>query len=387
MSLLNTEIQSEKDDQLYWWSGLSQPLHTLLETCQYSEDDQLNHMRLFHQYIVPSLGPRPVNGGPYYGAWLTYNGSSLEYSLNWKEKGPPGLETIRFTIEPCSRAAGTPADPLNQDAAPKLLRNLARVSPGIDLARYELFHAETRVPSDAADAIRSKNPPGAPLTGNWVAFDLERRGAGATAKAYFLPHMKAVLTGLPPQTIVFDAMRKCNGKYGSYDGSIQLLDSYLESFAARGAEAPMVVMLSNDCVPDGPSCRNKVYVQGAVGSLAHARDMFSLGGRLTGPLAREGLEAVSELWRHLFGFSSRAEADAGANTVVWEDGRKFLCVYEMRPTPPGEPVADMEVKLHLPGWRLGQTDAQLAQRLAAWFEKHGHASLAARYQTDLAATL
>lgn len=373
---VQTNIQSDNGGPAFWWEALSQPLQTLLQTSKYSEDDQLYYLRWFNQHITPSLGPAPVNGQPHYGAWLTYDGSRLEYSLNWKEKKPD--QTIRFTLEPCSERAGTAADPLNQQAAGDLLASMAKDVPGIDLARFNLFASETRVPDEAADEIRAKNPLGAPLTGTWVAFDLER--GTVVAKAYFLPHLRAVLTGTPTKTIVFDAIRKCNGPSGNYDGSIGVLDDYLESFGSE--EAPQVVLLSNDCVPDSPTCRNKVYVHAAIGSLAHAKDMFSLGGRLTGPLVAKGLEAVAGLWYHLFDLDA---SDPNAeSTVVWEDGRKFLCVYEMKPTPEGEAVTDMEVKLHLPGWRLGKTDQKVGERLSSWFEKHGHADLAARYQPDLA---
>lgn len=380
LGLVNADKISKEEDQAYWWGVLGQPLNRLLQTSKYSEGDQLYYPAWFHQYIAPALGPRPAGGKPYYGAWLTYDGSPLEYSLNWKEKKLE--QTIRFTIEPASRKAGTPADPLNQLAAKELLTLMAKEIPGIDLTRFELFHSETRVPDEAADEIREKNPPGAPLTGVWVAFDLER--GAVVAKSYFLPHMKAVLTGIPTKTIAFDAIRKCNGPTGDYSPSIEVLDSYLESFP-NSEEAPQVVLLSNDCVVDSPTSRNKVYVHAAVGSLAHAKDMFCLGGRLTGPLAKEGLKAVSEFWYHIMGFDpSDAEAE---NRIVWPDGRKFLCVYEMKPTPSGEPVTDMEVKLHIPGWRLGKTDAEVGELLSDWFRQHGHPDLAERYLPDMASTL
>lgn len=373
---VNQDIQTDRADQAFWWGALGQPLATLFRTSQYSENDQLYYLRWFHQHIMPALGPRPSHGKPHYGAWLTHDGSRLEYSLNWKERKLD--QTIRFTIEPSSRQAGTAADPLNQRAAKDLLTAMVKEVPGIDLTRFDLFYSETRVPDDAADEIKEKNPLGAPLTGFWVAFDLER--GGIVAKAYFLPHMKAVWTGIPTKTIVFDAIRKCNGSFGSYDGSIAALDSYLESFSSE--EAPAVVLLSNDCVVDSHASRVKVYVHASIGSLAHAKDMFHLGGRLKGPIVSEGLKAVEDLWYHLFGLD-KSDPDAEGK-VLLPDGRKFLCVYEMRPTQEGP---DMEVKLHIPGWRLGKTDTEISELLSSWFKAHGHQDLATRYQPDLASAL
>jgi DMATS type aromatic prenyltransferase len=386
LTQVNQDMQPAKqDDVSFWWDALSGPLATLFQTNKYSDSQQLYYLRWLRQWIMPAMGPRPspIDGKPHYGAWLTHDGSRLEYSLNWKEKKPD--QTIRFTIEPTSREAGTPADPLNQLAARKLLTAMAKDLDGVDLTRFEIFHAETRVPNDAAEEIIAKNPPGAPLTGVWVAFDLER--GGIVAKAYFLPHLKAILTGIPTKTIVFDAIRKCNGPAGSYDAPIAALDDYLKSFSAE--DEPQVALLANDCVVDSPASRCKVYVHPTVpGTLAAAKDMFHLGGRLSGPATTAGLKAISDLWYLLFGLDS---ADpASDEKVVLPDGRKFLCVYEMRPTQEGEKSQagpDIEVKLHIPGWRLGKTDTQVSALLEKWFQDHGHNDLAARYRADLTSTL
>ncbi|RWA08746.1 hypothetical protein EKO27_g6370 [Xylaria grammica] len=375
------EVQSGIADQAFWWGALAHPLATLLRTSQYSQLDQLYYLRWFHKWVTPALGPRPIDGKPHYGAWLTYDGSCLEYSLNWKEKKPG--QTVRFTIEPSSKDAGTAADPLKQLAAREFLTAMAKDVPGIDMKRFDLFHSEICVPDDRANEVQIKNPVGGPLTLVWVAFDLER--GRIVAKAYFLPHMKAVLTGIPTKTIVFDAIRKCNGLGGSYDGSITALNDYLESFPLD--KAPQVVLLSNDCVADSPACRNKVYVHASVGTLAHAKSMFHLGGRLSGETIAAGLRSVHDLWCHLFNLDS-TDPDS-ENVVALADGRLFLCVYEMRPTKGGDVSGgvDMEVKLHIPGWRLGKSDTEMSEMMRSWFRSHGDREFAARYEPDLASAL
>jgi DMATS type aromatic prenyltransferase len=378
---INQEVQASRQDQAFWWSALGQPLSTLLRTSRYNADDEKYYLRWLHDHIMPALGPRPVDGRPHCGSWLTHDGSSLEYSLNWKQN--KDAQTVRLAIEPASRQSGTPADPLNQRAAGDVLESLARHVPGVDLARFRLFREATSVPDAAAADVRQKNPPELPLTSVWLAFDLER-GQAMVAKAYYLPHLRAIWSGVSPRTIVLDAIRSCNGPSGSYDGAVALLDDYLGSFASAGAEAgqaPQVVLLSNDCVADSPSCRFKVYVQAAVSSLAHALDMFSLGGRLSGQATAEGLAAVRELWCHLFGLDS--SDPQAADVVVMSAGRQLLCVYEMRPAQGPRDAPDIEVKLHIPSWRMGKTDAELGARLAAWFDRHGAHELAARYLRDL----
>lgn len=376
---INQEVHSNKKDQEFWWDAFGEPLATLLKTSQYSEEEQLYYLRWFHQWIMPSLGPRPLNGKPHFGATLTYDGSPLEYSLNWKEK--KSNQTIRFTTEPCSRKAGTAADPLNQLAAKDLLTAMAKDISGIDLTRFNLFLSETNVPDEAVEEALSKYPPGIFRARTWIAYDLE--GGGIVAKAYFNPVWKAIHTGRPTNAIVFDAIRKCNGPAGSYDAPIEVLDSYLRTFS--GSEAPHIGLLSNDCVVDSPRSRVKVYVVAYAYTLAKAKEVFHLGGRISGPDIAAGVKAVGDWWCHLFGLSS-SDPDID-NKEVLPAGSRCIFTFEMRPTAKGQEAPDIEVKMHTPMTWLGQTDAQICDVLSTWFQKHGHPDLAARYQPDLISAL
>lgn len=376
----NQELQSsKKKDRGFWWGALGQSLATLLKTSRYGDKEQLSYLRWFRHWIMDALGPRPVDGKPHYGSSFTYDGSPLEYSLHWKEKKLD--QSIRFTIEPCSRKAGTAADPLNKLAAKDLLTAMAKEVPGIDLTRFNLFWSETHVPNEAADKVLSKIPSDHSRACVLLAFDLER--GGIAAKAYFNPALKAICTRTPIQTVVFDAIRKCNGPTGSYDASIEALGSYLETLDAH--KPPRIFLLSNDCIVDSPAARVKVYVFVPVNTLAKAQDVFCLGGRLTGPVTAGGLKAVSDFWCHIFGLSS-SDPDIGDKEVLPPESE---CVFgfEMRPTTESQIGSNMEVKMYFPGSWLGQTDAQICEVLSTWFRNHGHPDLAARYQPDLASTL
>lgn len=373
-------IQIHNEDEVFWWNAFGQSLGTLLKTSRYSDKEQVYYLRWFQQWITGSFGPRPVDGKPHYASSFTYDGSPMEYSLNWKEKKTD--QTIRFTAEPCSRQAGTAADPLNQLAAKNLLTAMTKDVSGIDLTRFNIFLSETNVPDEAVEEVLSKLPPYVPRARVLVAFDLER--GGIVAKAYFNPALRSLYTGKPVNTIVFDAIRKCNGPAGSYDASINVLSSYLETFGA--GEAPHIFMLSNDCIADSPASRIKVYVGApVVNTLAKAKDVFHLGGKLSGPAIAAGLKAVSEFWCHLFGLSI-SDQDVDDKEVPIAETR-CVFVFEMRPGTNGQKGSDMEVKMHMPGSWFGKTDAQVCQVMSTWFQKHGHPDLAKRYQSDLALAL
>ena len=375
----NYELHLNKEDRVFWWSALGQSLATLLKTCRYGDNEQLFYLRWFQQWIMDSLGPRPLDGKPHYGPSFTYDGSPLEYSLHWKEKRPKQI--IRFTVEPCSQKAGTAADPLNQLAAKDLLTTMTNSVPGIDLTRFNLFLSETSVPNEAADKVLSKIPSDhcrAPLL---IAFDLER--GGIAAKAYFNPALKAIYTRTSTETVVFNAIGKCNGPAGTYDASIRALEGYLKMFNVR--HAPRIILLSNDCIVDSPAARVKIYAYMPVNTLAKARHVFQLGGRLTGPVTAGGLKAIGDFWCHIFGFSS-LDPDIDDKPVLPADS-SCIFGFEMRPTTEGQMEPDMEVKMYIPGSWLGETDAQICEVLSAWFQSHGCPDLAARYQPDLISTL
>jgi DMATS type aromatic prenyltransferase len=373
---VSQDIVVENINQAFWWDKLGPSFASLLETSEYSGQEQLYYLRWFYENILPALGPRPVDGKSNYPAWITHDGSCLEFSLNWKQT--EAKQTIRFSFEPVTEQAGTNADPLNQRAAGIHLTRLANHIPDADLGRFQALRAAMSVPHESADEIIARNPPGSPLSTTWLACDLER-GGGIVAKSYYLPHLKAVHTGIPTKSIVFDAMRACNGAFGVYDSGISPINEYLESF--KQGPAPMVVLLSNDCVPDSQSSRLKVYVFSGANTLSHARDMFNLGGRLSGTATEEGLRAIEDFWCHLFGLDQNEPASA--DQVVLPDAAHFICVYEVRPTPGPGDAPNIEVKLHLPSWHMDKTDAERSELLSAWFERHGAHGLASRYKQDL----
>lgn len=372
------ETSLDHADQDFWWGLLGQSFATLLKTGQYGDEEQLEYLRWFRRWVLSSLGPRPVDGQPHYRAMFTYDGSPLEYSVNWKEK--KANQTIRFTTEPTSWKAGTAADPLNQLASRDLLTGMAKDVPGIDLTRFNLLLAETHVPDDAAEEVLSKLPPGHPRTRVLVAYDLEH--GAVVAKAYFNPALRAIHSGTSSNRVVFNAIRKCNGPHGSYDASVELLRGYLDAAQGAADGGPQIFMLAHDCIADSPASRVKVYVTAPVTTLAAGLDMFNLGGRLTGPVIQAGLEAVRSFWGHLFGPDALEE-----DKEVLPAGSRCVFVFEMRPVQDGQKETDLEVKMHMPGSWLGKTDVQASQVLSNWFQKHGHPDFAARYQPDLASAL
>ena len=375
LSQVNQTICPDSEDRAFWWGALSEPLASLLQSYQYSDEVQLKYLRWFYQWVLPALGPRPVDGKPYYGSWITHDLSPLEYSLNWKEKSPK--QTIRFTLEPITKEAGTASDPINQLGALEFLKTVSKDVPSLDLTRFNHFLEATNVPEDGIDDALAKIPSFFPRSRVWIAFDLEQSGS-LVAKSYFLPHWRAIQSGIPAKTIIFDAIQACQGTDGStYDGSLAAIESYLSTFS-RQEDEPQVGLLSNDCVADVTGSRLKVYFRSSIDTIAGAKNMYSLGGRLKSANIDAGLKGIGEFWNHLFGLDS---SDPASENKVCLQEHKCIFVYEMRSTKGSEP--DIDVKFHIPMWQLGLSDGQISERLASWFESHSHPDLATRYKSNL----
>ncbi|ETS75465.1 hypothetical protein PFICI_12409 [Pestalotiopsis fici W106-1] len=373
---VNREIVTHDQDQTFWWDLMGRSLATQLKANQYGNEEQLYYLRWFKKWIPYSFGPQPVDGNAYYDSTFTPDGSPIEYSLNWKEK--KARQTVRLAIEPCSREAGTAADPLNQLASKSLLEAMAKDVTNIDMVRFNNILAETNVPDEDAERILSKLPPSEPQVLLLIAYDLEQ--GEILPKAYFNPLLRAIHSGTSTKKVVFDAVRKCNGPHGSYDASLATLDDYLDSRDA--VDGPHVFLLGHDCIVDSPASRMKIYVFTHVTTLATALDAFHLGGRISGSTIEGGLEAVRSFWCHRFSLNG-SDSDV-ENREMLPPGSRCLFVYEMRPTQPGQKEPEIEVKMHMPGTWLGETDAEVCQVMSSWFQKHNHPDLAARYQTDMA---
>lgn len=379
---VSRELQSKHDDdEAFWWAKFGPPLSTLLKTAGYSEEGQLNYLRWFHRWIPRSLGPRPVDGKPRYPSTMTLDGSPLEYSLNWKEKKTGQL--IRFTAEPTSHETGVPVDAINRAAARHLLTSMAAEVPGIDLGLFDALQAATRVPDDQVERVQALIPAGALEMRVVVAYDLE--DTSLVAKAYFNPEPRAIHDGTSPTEVALAAALSCGGPHGSYAAPVEAVRAHLRAHdhVPRG---PHVFLMAIDCVAASPKSRVKLYVLSPVRTLAAALDMFSLGGRLAGPVIDAGLEAVRSFWCHRFGFDRASLTPEQTNEEVLPAESRCLFVYEMRPSKPGQEV-DIEVKWHMPATWLGKTDTEVGGVLSSWFEKHGHPELASRYLKDLAAAL
>ena len=371
-SVLQGATFSTEDEQ-FWWLATAPPLSRLLESCQYTREDQLNVLRWYRRFIPPALGPRPRLGlKSRFQPCPVYDGSACELSINWKESSP--TRTVRFTVEATGHQAGTAADPFNQEETRSLLARMANEVPSLDVQQFEQFAGKFFLSREEAEAVIPKIPPGTPLSQAWIAFDLEQ-GSSPMAKVYFMPIIKWLYTGIPTNSLVFDAIRRCGEKYGSYAAPVAMLDRYIKTFPP--GKGPVVEMVAIDCI-DSPKSRVKIYLRTTVTTLARAKETYTLGDQLSGEIVEAGLTALSELWPILF----RLQDGDIEHTEVLPNGSYCGFAIEMRA---GQEAP--EVKIHIPVRKIGGTDAQLCKSLSTWFRRRGHEEFGDAYHQNLLTAL
>ncbi|KXX74882.1 7-dimethylallyltryptophan synthase [Madurella mycetomatis] len=371
LSLARPQYQGPQDpDHEFWWQATGTSLQSLLESCRYDAANQAAHLAWYRRFIIPALGPRPRPGvEPAFKPCPTADGSACELSINWAERRQQRI--VRFTIEATDAAAGTPADPFNQEATLRLLRGMASDMPGsIDLERFEHFvRGFFLLDADAARAVLPRLPAGAPRSQAWVAFDLLPSGR-VMAKVYFMPLLKCIQVGTPANRLVRDVIASARDGHGGFSAPLDIFERYTQSFANK-RNGPKVEMIAIDCV-DSPASRIKMYLRTSVTTLAGARDAYTLGGRLDGEAVEAGLEAMGQLWRILFRLDTHGDID---DVEVLPAGSYCGFAVEMKPGR-----ARPEVKMHIPVRKIEGTDAQLIESLSSWFRCQGDGEFASSYR-------
>ncbi|KAI1123021.1 aromatic prenyltransferase [Nemania abortiva] len=357
------------DDQEFWWKATAGSLSQLLTSCEYDKEDRISHLSWYRRWIIPALGPRPAQSNdPLHKSCLVFDGSTCEFSMNWKEREPNQI--VRFNIEAMSHKAGTDADPFNQQPALDLLRRLSQEYPDLRLTQFEELAEEFFLSLEYARSLKTRLPPGTPQSRVWVGFDLVK--GGFRAKAYFIPFLKATEEGLSVKELAFRAVKRLSCTYGSFNKSLSVLDDYLASFDQ--GNAPGVAIVAIDCF-DSPEARLKIYLETTANTLMKVKGLYSLGGRLSSSEIDQGLCTLGQLWEVLFKLSPGDQETAD----IFGSGPYCGISFEMKP---GGSVP--EPKVYIPS-RLVASDAQHCETLATWFAMRGHYELAKVYEERLRA--
>lgn len=202
--------------------------------------------------------------------------------------------TVRIAAETITPAAGTDKDSFNLTAEKKMIEDLKALQPNLNFTWFNHFQREVLVPEEVAlnnDEIVSKVP-----FKNQRLHGLDLSEGAFMLKSYFMPAIRSAITGVENTQIMFESIRKLNLKNANFISALNTLEDWMVPTNGRFME--YWDGISYDAV-DACKARIKIYTGIRMKSIEHARDVWTLGGRLQGEDIEKGFDLVARLWRRL----------------------------------------------------------------------------------------
>ncbi|CCF39038.1 aromatic prenyltransferase [Colletotrichum higginsianum] len=359
---------ARQEDSRFWWDELAHPLLSLMKSAGYSAEEQEQYVEFVNQFVVPSLGPRPMTTKtgvrlPHFDSFCSDDFSPAELSWNVG----PARSKIRVGSEPIGPFAGTSKDPFNQDESQVVMSRLLRQGRGpVDGELWEFFKKHLHVEAKNAHDIVAKMATNEHMTTNTISFDLE--GELPAPKVYFYPipisllqnnHAGEIITDVIAQLPVnlepsFNPVRDFVYRYKRQRDNEYILRLELIAFdAIRPADS-----------------RFKLYLRTKETCMARVEEVYSLGGALKGPEIDNGLDLIRSFYMHVLG-TTAAEEDLPRST---HRTAGIIFNMELKHNSP-EPLP----KVYIPVRHYGGTDLRIAQSLSNFFRACGLTHMADTY--------
>jgi DMATS type aromatic prenyltransferase len=266
-----------------WWDKTAALLSKILQSAQYSVENQYLYMMLYRTVLIPRLGLHPHT----WDSFITYSGVPVEFSINLQEHDPP---TARIGWEPVSHKSGSPADPINQATITEAIATMSELNLKGFNSQYlnHMIESLTATSEESAEVgrdqlylLRMKNQ---------VSFGLDLKGGEVSVKCYLYPALKSHLTGKTFKDLVNHAVHSLGQV--SYP-ALDTVHEYLESAGLYNQYS----FIGIDCTAVAKS-RLKVYntIQDVIWS--KLQEIWTLGGRFKSHATiQRGLEFAQKFWR------------------------------------------------------------------------------------------
>jgi DMATS type aromatic prenyltransferase len=287
--VLSQFLPPQSIDHQLWWNKLAPVIGSSLSRTGYDIDAQYQSLLLVHSAIIPALGPF-LNHESSNMTWTDCMANSmgpLDVSVNYQNDSKCAF---RITIEPVGPYAGTDSDPVNEIAAKQLLQTLSHIQQGLDFSWFDHFdpmlikNREARQHWHAISHIPCKSQ-------TVVGIDLHE--GHFTVKPYLSPLLNAAATGGDFLQTMFNKLRTLS----SPKLNLSVVEEYLS--LRKDSVLAEKTYLSFDCKSPRES-RIKIYTAMDMTSLEEVHELWTLGGRLSGPDIDNGFDMVSKMWNMIY---------------------------------------------------------------------------------------
>ncbi|POR32373.1 Dimethylallyl tryptophan synthase [Tolypocladium paradoxum] len=321
----------------YWWQRSGYALAILLGKAGYSYAAQTRILDFFARSIAPRLGVANEPGVERWKSFMTDNHNPIELSWDWHTGHKP--PTVRFSIEPVGKEAGTLRDPYNEHAPREFLEAALRDLPAANMHWFNHFESyfHLGITRHSATGHQSKV---------FWAFDLDEKDIAG--KAYFFPGYRASAVRQTNVQVISDAIHaapscKPEDLKGLY---------VFQEYAREQAKAPLEMdMLAIDLVEPSQS-RLKIYFRSRETSFQSVITTMTLGGRLANNDTDAGLRSLRRLWDGLFGQQGVPDASPLSASKHRTAGILYYVEFRLGSKAP-------KVKVYLPVRHYAQNDWQI----------------------------
>ncbi|KAK1621534.1 aromatic prenyltransferase [Colletotrichum phormii] len=332
-----------------------------MQSAGYSIEARDQYSEFVKQFVVSSLGPRPISTKlgtrlPHFDSFCSDDFPPAELSWNVGLKG----SKIRVGSEPIGPFAGTSKDPFNQDEPEVVMSRLLRQGRGpVDGELWEFFKKHLHVEAKYANDIVSKMAPNEHMTTNTISFDLE--GEQPAPKVYFYPIPISLLQNNYAGELITDVIAQLPLNLAPYEkqpNNEAILRLELIAFdAIRPTDA-----------------RFKIYLRTKETCLARVEEVYTLGGTLQGAEIDAGVDLIRSFYMHVLGLTAPEE------DLAHSSHRTAGIIFNM------ELMHDRLVpvpKVYIPVRHYGGTDLRIAQSLSNFFRACGFPDLADTYVDEV----
>ena len=365
---MSKHLKHQETNAQFWWSTVGPLLAILLREAEYQIAARFEILLFYFLFLVPNLGARPDFSGRF-SRWKSFmTDESLPLELSWEWGLGNNLPTVRLSMEPIGIDAGTVKDPLNEHAPHRIVHQIHRIFPGIELSLFHYFSKELLTYSHE-NGVNDRTPAAAGhQSRSFIAFEFGK--TSTMLKAYFFPVFKARETGQSTLALISRAMAKLANVEGLLFPSYGCLANYIRT--SREGSRLKAEMLSIDCVSPAAS-RVKLYLRSQSTSFDSVRANMTLDETLEQPNLEKGILELQKLWNLVL---LPAQSGTSAKDLPYKAHRTAgtLYYYDMRP---GQLVPTP--RLYIPVRHYGRNDTVIAEGLLTYLKTRKQDEMTGRY--------
>ncbi|KXH57055.1 aromatic prenyltransferase [Colletotrichum nymphaeae SA-01] len=263
----------------YWSHYFTSVLTRLFSSVGgYTPSEQQAQIDFMRKHVAPVIGPVPAE--PYGLFNMPYIPAPLEASVNLTTNGQPKARIWMNLGKPLDQSR---FEPQAAERDSENLLSIARASRA-DTRWLECLTKAMILTSAQLEAVRARGGPAWPYS----LFCFDFTGMDRTMRAYF----PAVPRGGRSRTEVgLDAVKSLEPFAPNLQAGLNLVQSYLNGNRYKAA----IHLLGVDCL-DPEQARVKIYLDVNSNSWNAARDVMTLGGRLTDAISLKAVDVLQSVY-------------------------------------------------------------------------------------------